>query len=249
MNKPSQNSQTVGPKGEQSYWALVPAAGIGQRMGSDTPKQYLPLLDQTVLEHSVNKLLSIPVIEGVIVATRDDDQYWPALSLAQNSKVHRVSGGAERMDSVYAGLQYLRDDLSAGSDDFILVHDAVRPCVSVSDIKQLIADLEANAVGGLLAAAVVDTLKRVDSEGQVVETLDRDSCWRAQTPQMFRLNVLMDSLEAQMSQKKTASDEAAAVEALGLAVKIIEGSPQNLKLTVPGDLALVESILKDQLKA
>lgn len=236
----------------QKIWAIVPAAGIGKRMESDTPKQYLKILDKTILEHTIERLLSVSNIEGVLVCVSRNDLNWQNLAIVKHKNVLSVYGGQERMHSVYNALNFLEKHLGKASasntiNPFVLVHDAVRPCVRGEDIKQLIKALENDNVGGLLATPAVDTLKRVNDYGRVIETLARENCWRAQTPQMFRSALLQKSIELLMNREQVASDEAAAMEAAGFSAKIVEGSQENIKLTLPSDLLLLEAILSRQI--
>lgn len=232
-------------QGTSSIWAIVPAAGVGKRMASGTPKQYLSIHGKTILEHSIERLLSVVDIAGVIVAIHEQDKIWANLAISKHPQVKVVLGGQERMHSVMNALRFLKT-INNQQNQFVLVHDAVRPCVRASDIQKLIHALSTDDVGGLLAAPLVDTLKRSDAQGRVAETIDRSHCWRAQTPQMFRIALLKKSFEVLLNRKRIVSDEAAALEASGFKPKIIEGHSDNIKLTLPGDLALVEAILTAQ---
>lgn len=231
----------------QRFWAIVPAAGIGARMNSDIPKQYLPLLGRTVLEHTLERLVNIDLIEGVVVCLSCQDMHWASLAISRHEKIVTVNGGAERMHSVYKALHFLQKEQGL-QQEFVLVHDAVRPCVKSEDIEKLILAVVDDEVGGILATPAVDTLKRVDENNRVIETLPRESCWRAQTPQMFRLALLCKSIELLLNRNRLASDEAAAIEASGLQPLIVEGSQENIKLTLPTDLALMETLLAGQQK-
>jgi len=237
---------------EQDIWAIVPAAGIGKRMSSDIPKQYLAILGKTILEHTIERLLAVKKITGVLVCISHNDQHWKNLAITKKPSVESVEGGVERMHSVYNALNYLVENHfsknnNSHANPFVLVHDAVRPCVSVLDIEKLIENLSEDEVGGLLATPAVDTLKRVNEQGRVVETISRENCWRAQTPQMFRLGLLKKSIELQLNRKQVVSDEAGAMEAAGFQPKIVEGSQENIKLTLPSDLPLLEGILLRQI--
>lgn len=245
MNKPQEHQQERQTK--QGYWAIVPAAGIGSRMNSDIPKQYLPLLGRTVLEHTLERLVNIDLIEGVVVCLSRQDSHWESLAISRHKKIVTVNGGAERMHSVYKALTFLEKEHGL-QQEFVLVHDAVRPCVKSEDIEKLILAVAADEVGGLLATPAVDTLKRVDDNKRVIETLPREACWRAQTPQMFRLALLCKSIELLLNRNRIASDEAAAIEAAGFQPLIVEGSQENIKLTLPRDLALMETLLAGQQK-
>lgn len=223
-----------------SYWAIVPAAGIGRRMGSSLPKQYLPLFGRTVIEHSISRLLNQNAIRKVLVAVGADDDHWPRLSLSQHENIETVPGGEERYHSVQNALTALEG--RAQADDWILVHDAVRPCVADSCLRRLMTSLADHPVGGLLGHPLADTVKKVDADAMVEETVDRSRLWAAATPQMFRYGVLQKAL----GQGRAVTDEAMAVEALGLRPQMVAGRRDNLKITVPGDLELASLILQAQ---
>jgi 2-C-methyl-D-erythritol 4-phosphate cytidylyltransferase len=224
-------------------WGVVPAAGVGARMGAASPKQYLPLAGATVLEHSVRALLASECLEGIILALHAEDRSAVARALCADSRIRSVPGGAERCDSVLAALHGLAD---AAADDWVLVHDAARPCVRVEDIRRLVAQVDDSGVGGLLAIPLLDTVKQADQRGRVARTLDRRHLWRAQTPQMFRLGALRAALETARAAGRAVTDEAAAMELAGLPVQLVEGSVDNLKITHPDDLALADWYLRQR---
>lgn len=226
------------------YRAIVPAAGVGLRMATDRPKQYLPLCGSTVLRHTLEKLHAIDEIVSILVMIRSGDPWFSGASVAGLDRVAVVEGGAERCDSVRLGLEAMQADARDG--DWILVHDAVRPCVTQADILSLLATLSGDPVGGLLASPVRETLKRVDRGGQVSETVDRSGIWAAATPQLFRYGLLRDALKGAAKAGLPMTDEAAAIEWAGYRPRIVEGSPDNLKITHPADLALAERILEMQ---
>ena len=231
------------------HWAIIPAAGAGSRVGSATPKQYLPINDTTVIEASLSCFLKHPEIAGVVVALQEGDQHWATLSVANNEKIHTVVGGESRADSVKNAVEYLINT-PADDTDFVLVHDAARPCLRYSDLELLISTLETDEVGGVLAAPVSDTLKLVKSKEQTVntvsETLDRDTIWRAFTPQMFRLKLLKQALTHSKDKSIVITDEASAIEAINQQVKLVKGHSDNIKITHQEDLELAEVILKKQ---
>ncbi len=226
------------------YWAMVPAAGAGRRMGAATPKQYLPLLGQAVIVHTLEILLRHPRIAGVAVAIGAEDGWWPGIAhaLPTTKPLLVVTGGAERCHSVANGLQALRE--WAALDDWVLVHDAARPCLTGGDLDRLMSELADDPIGGLLATPVRDTLKQADDHGRVATTVDRARLWHALTPQMFRLGLLHDALCATLDRGLLVTDEAAAMEAAGFAPRLVEGRSDNLKITRPEDLALAEFYLK-----
>lgn len=225
-------------------WAVLPAAGIGSRMGGDLPKQYIEVAGATIFEHSLRALLACPQLGAVVVALHPQDSRAAELQLLDDARVQRVVGGDQRSDSVLAGLEALAQ--RAAADDWVLVHDAARPCLQLEDSQRLIARVTDNGIGGILAEPVVDTLKRAGADGLVAATLDRKSLWRAQTPQMFRLGELREALEQAAGQGLAVTDEASAMEMAGYPVQLVAGSPRNLKVTVPADLQLATWYLQAQ---
>src|SRR5579859_10322 len=224
------------------YWAVIPAAGSGIRMGGAMPKQYLPLEGHTVIEHALGLLEAEPCIAGITVAVAADDPYWQRYLLKpRNKPVTIASGGKERAHSVLSALTSLRDELK--DDDWVLVHDAARPCLHPRDLSLLVQTLSDDPVGGILAIPVSDTLKRVNDEQHITATPDRNNLWRALTPQMFRYRLLMDALDAAIRAGSIPTDEAAAMERQKHAVKVVEGRSDNIKITRPDDVALAEAIL------
>ncbi len=220
------------------YWAVIPAAGVGRRMGSAVPKQYLPLLGQPVLAHTLRIFLEHAQIAGVVVAISAGDEYWPQLvaQLPQSKPLLVAPGGAERSASVLNALEVLGS--VAAATDWVLVHDAARPCLSAEDVQLLIHTLAQDELGGLLALPVSDTLKQADASGRVAATVERSTLWRALTPQMFRFETLRTALRQATEQGLSITDEAMALEAAGYAPRLLEGRADNLKITKPEDLAL-----------
>jgi 2-C-methyl-D-erythritol 4-phosphate cytidylyltransferase len=225
------------PDKPRPIYAIVPAAGSGQRFGGPIPKQYLPLSGMTVIEHSLQRLL--PRVDRMVVALAEDDQVFQGLDIANHPKVEMVVGGDSRSESVQSALT----KLNIGSDDWVLIHDAVRPLVTRQDLQNLIDRLQFHPVGGLLATPIVDTVKRADQEKQVVQTEDRDGLWLAQTPQMFRYRKLCQALE-KCEGDASVTDESMALEHAGHRVQLVEGSRTNIKITKPEDLQLAELILR-----
>jgi len=224
-------------------FALIPAAGSGARMGGDLPKQYLALAGKPLLYHALNSLCRNAQIERVVVVLAPGDAHfarcdWGPLA-ARLAPLY--CGGEKRAASVFNGLLAARDQIAA--DDWVLVHDAVRPCLAPAALERLIAGVCDEPAGGLLALPVVDTLKRADAEGYVVQTEQRENLWQAQTPQMFRYRLLLEALRGTDADQVT--DEARAVERLGLRPKLVLGDLRNLKVTYPQDLALAAAILRD----
>ena len=225
------------------YWAVVPAAGSSRRMaGAALPKQYLQVAGRSVIEWAIAPLLERRDCERVVVVLVEQDRYWPEQPLARHPKIVTATGGAERVDSVRAGLHALASQ--ATERDWVLVHDAARPCLRAADLNRLIVDVGDDSVGGLLAAPVVDTLKRGDAADRVQETVSRASLWRALTPQMFRYAVLDRALRAAHETRSTPTDEAQAVEALGLQPRLVRGDPDNIKITLPEDVERAARLLQ-----
>ncbi len=227
-----------------NFWAVVPAAGVGKRMNADRPKQYLELAGKTVIEQTLTRLLQAEVFQGIAVAISEQDPYWPELEISKHESVLTAPGGKERADSVLSGLKAIRAD--ASDDDWVLVHDAARPCLTTSDIHLLIDSLKDDPVGGILALSSHDTLKDVQGK-RITGTLDRTHIWRALTPQMFRYGMLKQALE-EAEGNPAVTDEASALELQGLQPKIVEGRPDNIKITRPEDLALAVFYLNQHLE-
>ena len=218
----------------------MPAAGIGRRFGTDCPKQYAPLCGRTVIEWALEPFLTDPRCAGAVVVLTQDDPHWTAIAPA----VVRVAGGGqERSHSVRNGLAELAK--LANRDDWVLVHDAARPCLPRQDLDRLLAELATHPVGGLLATPAADTLKRSDASQEVQQTVDRAGLWRALTPQMFRYGRLCQALDQAHAGGRIPTDEAQAIEWLGDRPKIVEGAAANLKITSADDLAIAAALLKE----
>lgn len=228
-------------------WVVIPAAGVGSRMQSDRPKQYLPLVGKTVLEHTLACFTGHPAVAGIVVVVSTGDPYWPELPVAGVS-VHSAMGGKERADSVLNGLDYLRNELRVAAETNVLVHDAARPCLSRHDLNKLLAAGAEEGAGAILAVPVRDTMKRAGmaSPPQISHTENRDGLWHALTPQMARLGVLRKALADALQQGVTVTDEASALEYAGLHPLLVEGDARNIKITRPADLALAEFFLAAQ---
>ncbi len=225
---------------DKSIIAVVPAAGVGSRMQADRPKQYLKLLGKTVLEHTVSKLLAHPKVSKVVVAVSEDDPYFSTLALANHPQVIRVNGGKERADSVLSALNYIcKHEVS----EWVLVHDAARPCFTEQDVTRLIECAENHSVGAILAAPVRDTMKRSDELQNIDHTVERSNLWHALTPQMFRTLPLREALIDGLASKANITDEASAFERLNLSPALVNGRADNIKITQPEDLALAEFYL------
>ncbi len=223
---------------------LIPAAGSGSRMGAACPKQYLPLLGRPVLFHSVAAMARLPWIERVYVVLSPADQDfvqtdWRGLA---DKIVPLYVGGESRAETVRNGLAAIGHDLT--EMDWVLVHDAARPCLSSNDLNRLLSTLQDDPVGGLLAIPVADTIKRASTDGTVAVTVARDMLWQAQTPQMFRYGVLSRALDGGADAGIT--DEASAVEKLGMAPRLVAAQDNNFKVTYAQDLLLAEQVLKSR---
>lgn len=241
MHDPSRGPAGAGA----AFWAVIPAAGEGRRMGADRPKQYLPLAGKSVIRHVLERFARHPRISGIVVALATDDGYWEEQSQPRGAAIHTVTGGAERCESVLSALRHLRGVAAPG--DWVLVHDAARPCLRASDLERLMATAADHAVGGLLGTPVTDTLKRVEEGGVVDRTVDRRGIWRALTPQMFRLGTLFDAIDSAIAAGVRVTDEASAIEHAGHRPLMVEGSPDNIKITTAGDLPMAELILERQI--
>jgi len=219
----------------------MPAAGSGRRFGQEIPKQYMPLSGRTVIECALAPFVADPRCTAIVVAVCATDARFADLRVAGEAKVSTVAGGVQRADSVLAGLE----SLHAADDEWVLVHDAARPCVCLAEIDSLLEAAGNDEVGGLLAVPLADTLKR-EAAGRVCETPSRDSLWRALTPQMFRLGPLRSALRAARDAGRSPTDEAQALEWQGRQPLLVIGSALNLKITTAADLLLAAAILSQR---
>lgn len=227
---------------DAKYWGVVPAAGQSRRMPDVASKQQAQIAGASVLEHSVRPLLACGRLEGLVIAVRPGGDPTTD-ALCKNPSVRSVAGGETRAHSVMAALDALASD--ADTNDWALVHDGVRPCLSDADLSKLIDELGDDPVGGLLAAPLDDTVKMRDAD-RVKRTVRRDELVRALTPQMFRFGLLRDALRGALRDHTHASDEAEAMETAGHTVRLVMGSAANMKVTRPGDLAIAEAILSSR---
>jgi 2-C-methyl-D-erythritol 4-phosphate cytidylyltransferase len=218
--------------------AVLPAAGIGSRMQADCPKQYLTVGGKTIIEHAISSLLSHPQIQQIIVVIHPQDTQFSLLPIAQDCRITLVHGGAQRADSVMAGLQ------CAGQAEWVLVHDAARPCLHRDDLDQLLSITEYSKVGGILAAPVRDTMKRSEPGIQAIaHTVDRQALWHALTPQLFPLELLKLCLSRALQEGAVVTDEASALEHCGYHPILVTGRSDNIKVTRPEDRVLAEFYL------
>ncbi len=225
------------------YWVVIPAAGTGSRMAAEIPKQYLEIAGKTILEHTLNRFFEHQNITGVVLAISPDDHYWEQLDIQSAKPLIMAVGGAERCHSVLSALQTL--ERHADQQDWVLVHDAARPCLRSEDIDKLIEEVADHNVGGLLAAPVRDTMKR-SIDNVVTETVERAGLWHALTPQMFRLSDLKLALENSLQKGFVVTDEAQAMESMNMMPLLIEGHVDNIKITRPQDLEIATHYLESK---
>ena len=232
------------------FIVIVPAAGVGKRMQANCPKQYLCINNETILSHTVTRLLSHPLIKQVIIALGDDDQYFVESQLAHHKDIIPVNGGIERVNSVLNGLKAVDEKMYP----WVLVHDAARPCVSLEDIDKLINQCLMNDQGGILATPVRDTMKRsisskdnVKGDSSSIEsTIEREQLWHALTPQLYKTGELTFAIEQALVKGLKITDEASAIEHANLPSLLVSASSENIKITHPNDLALAEFYLNKQ---
>lgn len=222
-------------------WAVVPAAGRGERYGGRAPKQYERLLGRPVLSWTLAALLAERSIVRVVVALAAGDRRFSRLDETRGPRIQTCRGGAERCISVANALESLAG--VARDEDWVLVHDAARPCLRLADLRALIHEIGHDPVGGLLAVPVGETLKLAGENDRVDRTVFRDGLWRAMTPQMFRYGLLKRALALCIDRGRRVTDEAAAIEALGLRPRLVRGHGDNVKITHPEDGALAAAIL------
>jgi 2-C-methyl-D-erythritol 4-phosphate cytidylyltransferase len=225
------------------YFLVIPAAGSGRRFSSHVPKQYAALAGSTVMEHALASFEADPDCAGIVVAIAADDALWPAVAARRSRLVETTEGGEQRAHSVRNALRTLAGRVR--DDDWIMVHDAARPCFCAADLALLKRALESHAVGGLLAMPLADTLKRAGdaTPAEVAATLDRSGLWRAATPQMFRFGALLAALDAALAAGRVPTDEAQAIEWAGFKPRLVAGRADNIKVTTADDLALATALL------
>lgn len=226
----------------KKIWVIIPAAGVGKRMESDTPKQYLELNSKTIIEHTLSVFDKHHSVSEIVVSISDGDEYWASLNINLSKPLHIAKGGKERCDSVLNGLKLIEN--KAADDDWVLVHDAARPCLRNEDLSLLLGTLEEHTVGGVLAVPVRDTMKRSTDKNLIKETVERENLWHALTPQVFRFSMLKDSIESALSNNEVVTDEASAIELAGYQPVLVEGHADNLKVTRPEDLKLASFFLQ-----
>ena len=228
---------------KDNYFLIVPASGVGTRMGSSTPKQYLRLENGlTIIDQCLETLLEIKLISGFVVALSSTDSFFQSSHFYNHSKILAIAeGGKERFNSVLSALNSLNE--TAQPNDWVLVHDSVRPCIKKSDIEKLIREVSNDSIGGILATSAIDTVKEKNASGSI-KTIDRKKLYMAQTPQMFRFGILKEAIESAIRMGGRITDESEAIEKLGHSVKIIGGSSSNIKITAKDDIDLANYFLK-----
>ncbi|MBT3206334.1 MAG: 2-C-methyl-D-erythritol 4-phosphate cytidylyltransferase [Gammaproteobacteria bacterium] len=224
------------------YWVVIPATGIGQRMKTACPKQYIQLSDKSILEHTLDNLLSHPRVTGAVVIINKNDEYWEKLNYEHDKPVLLCIGGEQRHHSVYNGLFRLKQHTE--DNPYVLIHDAVRPFVSHDDLNLLLDALDESDDGALLAVPVADTLKFANDNQVVKTTHSRDNLWRAFTPQAFKLDKISSALENVINNNLEITDDSSAMELMGARPKLVPGDVQNIKITTPQDLILAEKLIK-----
>lgn len=229
----------------QSVWVLIPASGIGSRMESEIPKQYLPFKNSTVIEATLDRLLSHSKIDGVMLVLNSDYTHWESLKYTNTKPVLTTLGGKKRSDSVLNGLNALSTTEST-SNMMVMIHDAVRPCVTHQDLSLLIDAANKDSSGAFLASPVADTIKLVDEDEKVIKTVDRKRLWRALTPQAFSFELILKALNFVAKNSISITDDVSAIEALGQHPKAVQGRPDNIKITYPMDLVMAEIFIQHQ---
>ncbi|GAA6136199.1 2-C-methyl-D-erythritol 4-phosphate cytidylyltransferase [Oceaniserpentilla sp. 4NH20-0058] len=223
-------------------FAVVPAAGIGARMQADRPKQYLSLGGQTILEHTLERLLAFSFIECIALPIANHDAFFDGFYISHHEKIHTCAGGSERFESVLNGLNYLLEN-GAKVTDWVMVHDAARPCITQADLIHLYQSRSEQ--GSILGVQVRDTMKRTDEQGNVISTVEREQLWHALTPQLAPIGVLKTCIDECVAKGKLVTDEASALEFCGLQPKMVAGHPSNIKVTRPDDLMMAQAFIKE----
>lgn len=227
----------------EKFWVIIPNAGIGERFKAGIPKQYVRIFDKTVLEYSVEIFLRQPWIEKIIIPLAPDDTYFQQLPLANHPKIKTLLGGAIRSDTVIRAMAELK--AYANQHDWVLVHDAVRPCLHPADLQTLVKTLKADLCGGILASPMQDTIKHVEAN-VISHTVDRALLWRALTPQMFRFAILEEALQTCLRLGKNVTDDACAVEEMGLKPRIVTAEHPNPKLTYAYDFSFISMLIEQK---
>ncbi len=228
-------------------WAVIPAGGTGSRMNTVIPKQYLPVSGRAVIEHTLARICQCSSVNHVVVGIARADLNWPQLSFDHDKLTAVVEAGTERVDTVANCLQFIVEQ--GGEADWVLVHDAARPCIRVSDIERLLAAVIGYTDGGILALPLSDTIKRSrqnTTAGVILETVSREGLWRAMTPQVFKAGELLSAIEQARLEGVSLTDEASAMELTAAQTMLVPCSPDNIKITLPQDIQFAEMILRAQ---
>ena len=228
---------------KNKVWGLVPGAGIGRRMGAVIPKQYSKVNGITIFHHSLEKICNCRDISGVIAGISEKDLFWQTEPYEHPVFLGTFIGGQNRSDTVWSGLKDLMECRRADLHDWVVVHDAARPCIIENDVNRVISEAQLTGIGAVLGARIIDTVKKTDSAGKVLKTSRRDNFWRAFTPQVFRIGLLMRALESVSAAGVEVTDESMAMEYAGHTPIMVQGDPTNIKITVPNDLKLAELFL------
>lgn len=227
----------------EKLWAVIPVAGSGSRFSSQQLKQYMLIDDKTVLEHTLNAITQLP-LSAYVLAKSAHDQQLEQLNLPSAQLARYCLGGAERVHSVLNGLYYLKQQCQADDNDWVMVHDAARPCIKKQQLFALYQQAVKTGKSAILAIPVRDTLKKSDTSQKIVQTVNREQMWQAQTPQIARLGVLIAAIEQALANDIAITDEASALEYIGEEVHLVVGRADNLKITYPEDLELARLILQ-----
>lgn len=224
-------------------YAVVPAAGIGSRMQADRPKQYLSLLNKTILEHTLNQLFGFTAFNKIILPIAAHDDFFSKLEISQHPMISTCAGGAERFESVLNGLNKLLE-IGANENDWVMVHDVARPCIRLQDLQNLFD--QRHPSGAILGMQVRDTMKRCDKNGMIIKTVERENLWHALTPQLAPIGLLKSCIERCIQDQHDITDEASALEYCGHQPIMVAGHPSNIKVTRPDDLAMAHVFLQEQ---
>ena len=230
---------------KSTIWAIIPAAGVGRRMARSQPKQYLKLKGKTIIEHSLRQISRCSAVSGIVVGIAEDDDYWDKFEIKNKKLLGVYKGGTQRIHTVLNGLDFLSE--WAGEDDWVMVHDAVRPCVCVEDVNKLVKQAMQSNRSAILASPVIETVKKINSDDEIETTLNREHLMLAMTPQLFPIKLLQQALRCAIDKAILSTDESAAVELLGLQPLAITGQRSNIKITTAEDLQIADLFLTDQI--
>ena len=230
-------------KSQSKVWAVIPAGGVGSRMGTDIPKQYLYLNEFPVLHHTLGRICASGDIDGVVLGLSENDEWWNQLPFMHRKMVGNYPAGPERVNTVLNGLDFLFHLDEVNSSDWVMVHDAARPCINQEDVSRVIIRARQNQIGAVLGRPLMDTLKRSSERSMINSTVDRSGMWQAMTPQIFRLSELKDAILFALDSGIDVTDESSAMEHSGIFAELVEGHPGNIKITTQTDLAIAEKFI------